>query len=569
MAGRLLPAMALPETPMDVATNDADQRVRHFRQILMWPLQLMPLAEGGPFQNHSQLLDRIDADNPWRELADEFSGDPDQFHERHYSEFVTFLPHVQRFLYGEGGGQMGSSSRHGESPIRVFRRHDVAKVRMHYKDREQPIDFDVAHLDLYFFYDIEVLILVVEIFADDLELRQVHDTLYRFGRAYPPSWDDDGSGSHCLKRSEWIAPDGRVLAASDYEKRSKYLTFVSRFRAPCISSHWEFLLRPLVLHHSDEEGLVRYRQIEYHRMPLLAYLAMDDPRTLSRDDFARLVLVTGPGKIGAPPASELPLDDFEARYCYDRYWHPHAEQPGSRQLSCGHAVIMVGSARDVYFSGLENGLLGQFRHQFFLLALIPHFHKAALLMLSDRLVTALNHLRIGQPESVKEFKRAIRQILEVFLRFTHRYWFYEISDQAQARSMFKLTREHLGTERLYSELREEIQDMSQYLDSDSLRRQSNTVVRLTVVTTAGLIATITTGVLGMNLLDATHAPFAERLALFALVAVPSALLTGFAIVKSKALSEFLEALSDERLSPRAKLATLTAVWRRPRRPDGG
>jgi hypothetical protein len=76
-----------------------------------------------------------------------------------------------------------------------------------------------------------------------------------------------------------MAADGAVLAVSDYEKRSKYLSFVSRFRAPCISSHWEFLLRPLVLHHSDEDGLVRYRQIEYHRMPLLAYLAMDDPRT--------------------------------------------------------------------------------------------------------------------------------------------------------------------------------------------------------------------------------------------------------------------------------------------------
>ena len=44
---------------------------------------------------------------------------------------------------------------------------------------------------------------------------------------------------------------------------------------------------------------------------------------------------------------------------------------------------MVGSAQEPYFTGLENGLLGQFRHQFFLLALIPHFHKAALLMLSD------------------------------------------------------------------------------------------------------------------------------------------------------------------------------------------
>jgi hypothetical protein len=159
----------------------------------------------------------------------------------------------------------------------------------------------------------------------------------------------------------------------------------------------------------------------------------------------------------------------------------------------------------------RSGLLGQFRHQFFLLALIPHFHKAALLMLSDRLVTALNRLQIGNAESVKTFKRDIREVLEVFLRFTHRYWFNEISDQAQARALFAMTRGHLGTERLYAELREEIQDMSQYLDSDSLRRQANTVVRLTVVTTAGLIATISTGFLGMNLIDAAQEPLPERL----------------------------------------------------------
>ncbi|HCV12954.1 MAG TPA: hypothetical protein DGC76_04505, partial [Candidatus Accumulibacter sp.] len=340
-------------------------------------------------------------------------------------------------------------------------------------------------------------------------------------------------------------------------------------RAPCISSHWEFLLRPLVLHHSDEEGPVRYRQIEYHRMPLLAYLAMDDPRRLSRGDFARLVLVSGPGKSGSLPYSDQHLEDFEARFCYDRYWHPQAEHAGTRLLSCGHAFIMVGSARDAYFTGAENGLLGQFRHQFFLLALIPHFHKAALLMLSDRLVTALNRLQIGNAESVKIFKRDIREVLEVFLRFTHRYWFNEISDQAQARALFAMTRGHLGTERLYAELREEIQDMSQYLDSDSLRRQANTVVRLTVVTTAGLIATISTGFLGMNLIDAAQEPLPDRLLLFAMVFVLSALLTGFAIVRSKRLSDFLEALSDERLSQRDRLATLLAVWRSRRPPGSG
>ncbi|HNH92815.1 hypothetical protein [Accumulibacter sp.] len=541
------------------AQPEAEQRVRHFRQILLWPLQLMPLADDAPFTEPYELLLAGGPDNPWRELLDEFSGDAQAFQERHYSEFVTFLPYVQRFLYGESGGEAGDR-RAGESPIRVFRRYDIAFARMSFKDSEQPLDFTVVHLDLYFFYDIDVVILALEIAADDLDLARVQDTLYRFGRAYPPYWDDDGSGGHCLRRSEWIAADGRVLAVSDYEERQKYLAFVSRFRAPCIAAHWEFLLRPLVFHHSDEAGAVRYRQIEYHRMPLLAYLALDDPASLSRGDFARLVFVAGPGRKGSLPYSDQHLAGFEARYCHDRYWHPQAAEPGTRLLSCGHAFVMVGSARDAYFTGSENGLLGQFRHQFFLLALIPHFHKAALLMLSDRLVSELNRLQIGNAESVKRFKRAIRQILEIFLRFTHRYWFTEISDQAQARAIFTMTRDHLGSEQLYRELREEIQDMSQYLDSDSLRRQANTVVRLTVVTTAGLVATITTGFLGINLIDAAASSLLEKIIFFTAVAIPSALLTGFAVVKSKALSDFLEALSDERLTQRQKLASLLAVW---------
>ncbi|MDS4016242.1 MAG: hypothetical protein RKP46_18080 [Candidatus Accumulibacter sp.] len=541
------------------AQPEAEQRVRHFRQILLWPLQLMPLADDAPFTEPYELLLAGGPDNPWRELLDEFSGDAQAFQQRHYSEFVTFLPYVQRFLYGESGGEAGDR-RAGESPIRVFRRYDIAFARMSFKDSEQPLDFTVVHLDLYFFYDIDVVILALEIAADDLGLARVQDTLFRFGRAYPPYWDEDGSRGHCLRRSEWIAADGRVLAVSDYEERQKYLAFVSRFRAPCIAAHWEFLLRPLVFHHSDEAGPVRYRQIEYHRMPLLAYLALDDPASLSRGDFARLVFVAGPGRKGSLPYSDQHLAGFEARYCHDRYWHPQAAEPGTRLLSCGHAFVMVGSARDAYFTGSENGLLGQFRHQFFLLALIPHFHKAALLMLSDRLVSELNRLQIGNAESVKRFKRAIRQILEVFLRFTHRYWFTEISDQAQARAIFTMTRDHLGSEQLYRELREEIQDMSQYLDSDSLRRQANTVVRLTVVTTAGLVATITTGFLGINLIDAAASSLLEKIVFFTAVAIPSALLTGFAVVKSKALSDFLEALSDERLTQRQKLASLLAVW---------
>ena len=55
--------------------------------------------------------------------------------------------------------------------------------------------------------------------------------------------------------------------------------------------------------------------------------------------------------------------------------------------------------------------------------------------------------------------------------------------------------------------------MSDYLDSDSLRRQANTVVRLTVMTTFGLIGTVATGFLGMNLLAMADAPLMTRQAI--------------------------------------------------------
>jgi hypothetical protein len=168
----------------DQTSSDTSQVVQHFRQILLWPLQLMPIREDIQIQKHCELMQTPDVNNPWQEVEDEFTGDPALFQERHYTEFVTFLPCVQRFLYGEGKGR--GTAVNQESPIRVFRRTDVAKVRMTYPDpTAEPITFDVAHVDLYFFYDIDIVILTVEIFADDLPLTRVQDTMFRYARGYP------------------------------------------------------------------------------------------------------------------------------------------------------------------------------------------------------------------------------------------------------------------------------------------------------------------------------------------------------------------------------------------------
>jgi hypothetical protein len=539
--------------------------VRKFRQIVLWPVQLMPCHEGAQIQRHWEALASLDDASAWREVADEFTADPRQFSERHYKEFVTFLPYVQRFLYGEGGAQERVSG-FGESSVRVFRRKDLAQARVVFPSEARPTVFDVVHADLYFFHDIDVAILAVEIAAEDLTLATALNTMYRFGRAYPTHWEASGRGGHCAERVEWLGRDGSMLAASDYDERERYLAFVGEHRVPCLASHWRFLLEPLVLHHSGARGHLRYREIEYQRMAVMAWLAFDDASRLTRADMVRLGLVTRPGDPDTLPYSERFLQDFEYRYCNDRYWDQgrHHDWPDTRFMSNGHGFVVVGNVDEPFFTDEASGVLGQFRHQHFQLGLIAHFHKAALLMLSDRLVVALARLDIRRADSIRMFKRSIRHTMEIFLRFTHRYWFHEVSDQAQTRELFRMWSTHLGTDSLYDEVRQRIMDMTQYLDSDQLRRQAETVIRLTVVTTLGLIGTVSTGFLGMNLIAEADNPLGAKLLYFALVFVPTVALTLYTVAKSKRLSELLEALSNERLPPADKLRAFASVWKRRR-----
>jgi len=542
------------------------QTVHHFRQILIWPLQVMPIHERSQIQEPWDILKNSYRDHAWRELQDEFGCNREDFKERHYSEFVTFLPYVRNFLYGEGPVR-GRVAAGGESPLRVFRRSDIAKLRITFPDNDaDPQVFDVAHVDLYFFYDVDIVLLVVEIFADGISLSRAQEAMYRIGRAYPTFWAEGGRGGHCVESAEWLDGNGVALAVSDYAEPDKYLSFVSTHRAPYFSAHWTYVLEPLVPDQSEKKGLIRFRQIEYARMPVMAYLAMDDARALTRADFVRLGLVTGPGESGVLPYSARYMRDFEERYCYDQFWNEERSgRPGTRLMSCGHAFVMVGDAQDSFFMDADAGLRAQFRHQYFVLFIIPHIHKATLLMLSDRMVSALNKLRIDDAESIRRFKRSIRQMLEIFLRFTHRYWFHEVSDQPQAKKLFRMTSEYLGNDDLFDEIHDEIEDMSRYLETDTLRRQANTVVRLTVVTVFGLIGSVVTGIFGMNLFG--FADMSPRMQVLTLVAVTVgvAALLFYTLAKSKRLADFLDAISDERLPTGQKFGVLMDVWRSKRR----
>ncbi|QZP08098.1 hypothetical protein [Caenibius sp. WL] len=541
--------------------------VRDFRQILLWPIQLLPPAEGAQSrQQHGERLARLGG--PWEEIADEFTEDVRDFQERHYAEFVTFMPDVQRFLYGEAAG-----AAYGASPIRVFRRRDVATARAQFRPGETPVEFTVARVELYFFYDIDLAIMAVELLCHDLSLAQAQDALFRLGRAYPTTWAPDGGGTNCCARISLHDADGAELAASDYEHKARYLAQVCRHRTPRIAAHWQYLMHPLTPDEGPEsagqegaDGGIRFRPLEHQRIPVLGCLAVADPAAIAREDWIRLGLLAPPGDAGVTPFAPAFLADFESRHCYDRFWDADGrhDQIVTRMLCSGQAFVMVGDAGDPRYTDVLTGITCQFRHQYFLLGLIAHFHRAALLIFRDRLVTAISGLADYAPETVKRFKRAVRLTHENFLRFAHRYWFQELSNQAPARDLFAMWTGHLGSNQLFAEVRQEVLDMIDYLDSDSLRRQANTVVRLTVVTFFGLIMSLTVGFLGAELINIDNRPAHEKAMHFLIVIVPMAAFIFYTAKKSHRLAEFVDAISDERQSIGYKLQAFVRIWKRKR-----
>jgi len=182
--------------------NHENARVRLFHASLVWPLQLEPLAVDGSDGRHWEIFEARQATHPWRRIDDEFTADTSKFEERHYREFVSFLPYVQRFLYGEGRSRHASADDPpGNSPMHVFRRKDIARLRLTLRKGQAPVELEIVHLDLHFFHDLDLVQLNLEVRARDLALDTVRDILFRFGRAYPSGWEEGGAQNRDKTRS--------------------------------------------------------------------------------------------------------------------------------------------------------------------------------------------------------------------------------------------------------------------------------------------------------------------------------------------------------------------------------
>jgi hypothetical protein len=534
-------------------TDGSGKIVREFRHILLWPLQLRRLRRETGFANHWDVLRAHPG--PWKEVRDNLLVE-DESCQTGYQEFVYFLPYVQRFLYG-----FGEADAQTPSSLHMFRRDDIATVRVRLRADDGPIDLAVARTRLVFFYDQDIALLALEVTARDIALEDAIELMDRFGRPYPPYWDGPGQGAHCTYQVVFLRDNGELVSASDYGDRDKYVGLVRDIKQTPLSLHWEYLLHPLVPAYLGG-GILQYYQIENKRIPIMTYLALDEPRDLTRGDLTRIGYAAKWGPSDTLPFAPRFLADFEEKHCYDRYWDGDNPASGmnTRFILCGVTFAMVTRHEDE-----RQDLVHTFRQQFFQIGLIANFHKAALLNLSNRFSIAVERLRVGDYASVRVFKDGVREALELFLRFNHRYWFHEISNQVLAADIFARWSQQLGSDALFAEVREEGHDINRYLDADRTRKAGDNAMRLTVVSALGMVGTVVTGFLGMNLFNHTELKAWDKFWIFAVVFVPTMALGLYTVVISKRIATFFEALSSERLTWRQKFHAFRQIWRPPPR----
>jgi len=441
---------------------------RNIHEILIWPLEIRGELEHG----RGELFDDWQAwicagSSKWR-AADLYDREEPTDEASQFAEFVYFHPYVQAFLYGK------------KEAVRMLARDDIRKTRVVLSLWEQEAGAYVQHtLELQvlrnhlYLFKTRIALLVMEVSCESLERRLLLEFLNRFRRAYTPFWYAKNTPGLTPLHVEWLDKDGQVLARSDYEAEHAYETLVRNSKVPPVASHWAYLLQPLEqFTHTHEKDVLFFRQIEDERIPCMTFITSKQPFAITGGDFARLTFLDGDGNPATKPYATRFLNDFSSRFCYDRFWDPETsghEWMCTRYLCCGYAFTVVTMEGNDF-------LLNHFRRHYFQLGLIAHFHRASLLIFSDRL---------SEVAKAAPAKRIQDLQLEIAL-FVSEFWFKEVSNQDQARELFDLWSQHLNTPELFRQVMNEKSSMSELAAAQRQENQTRKVIALTKITVIGL-----------------------------------------------------------------------------------
>jgi hypothetical protein len=214
------------------------------------------------------------------------------------------------------------------------------------------------------------------------------------------------------------------------------------------------------------------------------------------------------------PYAESFLTDFEKNHCYDRFWSETtgtADTPAfayprclnTRYLLTNNALCLATEAPDQHAWVLnpEDGLLAHSQRHYFQLFLLAQVQHAALLVFSDQLAEAV------EQEDDTNYHRDISRIAREFARFIDRLWVGELTNQIQGSELFARLVAQMRSEQLFSQVKEEINYVYQYLANERAEemahkqeRLARSQEKLAQAAYWGLAAGTVVSALGMNIL---------------------------------------------------------------------
>lgn len=482
-----------------------------FDHILMWPLLLHDTREN---KNQAQQRDRAArikewtdeitarGQGPWQQIN---TTTDDDFRQP-YDEVVYFHPFVRKFLYDH------TNKREVEfaGGVNLFERDDIVGVKT---ELDNDINLQLAALKVQLFlFDSEVAIVVVRLTNEStqrcpatgpLPIDDVLSFQEVFRRCYPPFWmkGETPEPGCCPRKVEWVFADSTKSPTSqecrsNYTDQSAFRDFVHDHVQSPVAAHFQYLLGPLSCYQSRytaDRSWLAYRQILDERIPVMSYLAVDDPQKLTEADFFRLTYCDSPGShpsvfpysVGSPDVREFP-----GKYVYDRFWGPKYRDDDSvsfasraahswattRYLCSGFAFSAVGASNDGTFA---EHIRRHMQHHYFKLGLIAHFGRATLLRFDDRLAYAVQKRDAQEPNSDAKFHQDVKRIEDDFVTFHTRYWFSEVSNHIQPRELFSWWCGHLEVDDLFDQVHRKIQTVSEVLERQATEQLNDRIERLT------------------------------------------------------------------------------------------
>ncbi len=463
--------------------------VRSFSTNLIWPLRLS--AHGGLYCTRKSndacashfirdcvTLLKDHKPHPWEPidyLQTDGCQSPAPSHDR-YSEFLYFHPFIQSCFYGKQG------------PVAILRQPHIRGARIRLRPGDTTWEFNVPRV-LLFLFPTDVAIAVVELASPQawnaagmtsperepaqFTLADAMDTLDWARRIYPPYFMSDGA----LKLSpggvpdlmEWVLDSPGSFPAhvsSNFNDASAFVDPVLKTRTTPVATHWQHLLMPLLpeqpaalageseADRGKGPSSLRYAQVEDDRIPVWAYIAVDDPTQISRWDWIRLAVCdAAPDDSAKPPYGRRFLKQDSQMYYYDRFWDPKAGFT-TRYLITGYSLLAVGRKEDWFFCNLVRMHMHQ---HYFMLGIIAHMQKASLLVFWRRLGEMIHTFEAApaNPQSRLELFNSQKWLLSDLMDFVSRFYFLEVSNQLQAMEMYDLISNKLRIGATFTEVKEQ------------------------------------------------------------------------------------------------------------------